>query len=193
MKYPYSHWVKMGLNAERYSVWNTTDVTYPPHINDTEARDEYNKAIIVQRLKELGFQGYMKHLNEKIIRLWVSSQFSSYRLGEWFEEKNDIIANIVSDFDSMQYKMFNLYSFIIKLFILLGSFAAILFCGTKDNLEGEVTRICIISTLIVFAFLLLWETAPHHTYEAFALLNITASLGIYKLFTKLIKKRNYID
>lgn len=29
----------------------------------------------------------MSHLNEKIEREWVSSQFSMYRIGEWFEQK----------------------------------------------------------------------------------------------------------
>lgn len=57
-----------------------------------------------------------------------------------------------------------------------------MFYKKKDENESEVIRIRIISTLGVFAFLLLWETAPHYTYEAFAFMNIPVSLGLYKLF-----------
>ena len=99
-KVPYSHWIKMGLNEQTYGVWNVPDVTYPDFVKNTEDRDEYNKEIILQRIKDFGVTGYIKHLNEKVERLWVSSQFSSYRLGEWFEQKNDTVTNIVSNFDS---------------------------------------------------------------------------------------------
>ena len=187
-KVPYSHWIKMGLNEQTYGVWNVPDVTYPDFVKNTEDMDEYNKEIILQRIKDFGVTGYIKHLNEKVERLWVSSQFSSYRLGEWFEQRNDTVTNIVSNFDSRAYKVFSVYSFLIKLFILFGTLAAgILYRKFNEN-ETEVLRICMTSILIVFVFLLLWETAPHYSYEVFAFMNIPASLGLYKLFTMLHRK-----
>ncbi|PEJ37284.1 hypothetical protein COE78_02055 [Bacillus pseudomycoides] len=77
------------------------------------------KKNIVQRLKDFGVAGYTSHLNEKVEREWVSSQFSMYRIGEWFEQKNDKITNIVSNYKTTSYKVFALYSYVIKLFILL--------------------------------------------------------------------------
>jgi hypothetical protein len=187
-KMPHSHWIKMGLNEETYGVWNVPDVTYPAYIKNTHDRDVYNKEIIVQRFKEYGPERYLKHLNEKIERLWVSSQFSAYRLGEWFEQKNSTVTNIVSNFDSKANKIFNLYSFVIKFFLIIGTLAAIILYRKTNENEGEVLRIFMISTLGVFVFLLLWETAPHYSYEAFAFMNIPASLGLFKIFTFLNRK-----
>ncbi|WJE51636.1 glycosyltransferase family 39 protein [Bacillus cereus] len=182
-KIPYSHWVKMGLNEQTYGVWNQSDVNYISDMHSTKEMDEHNKKIIVQRLKELGFTGYMSHLNEKIEREWVSSQFSMYRIGEWFEQKNDKITNIVSNYKTTSYKVFNLYTFIIKLLILLSTLAVVILYKKLNEKEAEVLRISLASTLIIFVFLLLWETAPHYTYEAWAFMNIPAALGLHKVFT----------
>lgn len=187
-KIPHTHWVKMGLNEQTYGVWNQQDSDYIADMNSTKEMDEHNKEVIVDRLQDLGFVGYMKHLNEKIEREWVSSQFSMYRVGEWFEQKNDKVTNIVSNYDSNLNKCFNIYSYVIKLFLFLSILVAIMFYKKMNNTETEVLRISMLSTFIVFVFLLLWETAPHYTYEAFAFMNVPASLGLYKLFTMLNKE-----
>ncbi|MGF9963086.1 hypothetical protein [Bacillus rhizoplanae] len=187
-KIPYSHWIKMGLNEQTYGVWNQSDADYISKMKNTKEMDEHNREIIVQRLKEFGVGGYIEHLNEKIEREWVSSQFSMYRIGEWFEQKNDKITNTVLNYNSTSYKVFDLYSYVIKLFLLLGTLAAIMFYRKINEMEAEVLRISMTSILITFVFLLLWETAPHYSYEAFAFMNIPASLGFYKLFTVLSRK-----
>jgi hypothetical protein len=189
VKIPYSHWIKMGLNKDTYGVWNTPDVTYPAYVTNTLERDRYNRDIIVERLKDMGFSGYIKHLDEKVEREWVSSQFSMYRVGQWFEQKNKFVSNIVYNYKSIYYPYFALFSYLIKLFLLLGTLAATIFYYKLNKSEAEVVRICLTSTLIVFVFLLLWETAPHYSYEAFALMNIPASLGFYKLFTMFNRRK----
>ncbi|MCU5377575.1 glycosyltransferase family 39 protein [Bacillus cereus] len=183
-KIPYTHWVQMGLNKDTYGVWNQADTDYinDENIKNTKDLDEHNKKVIVQRFNELGVMGYVHHLNEKITREWVSSQFSMYRIGEWFEQKNDKITNYVSNYSTTNYKIVTVYSYVIKLFVYVAVIAAVILYTKKDENESEVIRIAMISTLGVFTFLLLWETAPHYTYEAFAFMNIPASLGLYKLF-----------
>ncbi len=56
--------------------------------------------------------GYVQHLNEKITREWVSSQFSMYRIGEWFEQKNDTVTPYVSNYSTTNYKIITIYSYI---------------------------------------------------------------------------------
>ncbi len=183
-KIPYTHWVQMGLNKDTYGVWNQADTDYinDENIKNTKDLDEHNKKVIVQRFNELGVMGYVQHLNEKITREWVSSQFSMYRIGQWFEQKNDTVTNYVSNYSTTNYKIVTVYSYVIKLFVYGAVLAAIILYKKKDENESEVIRIAMISTLGMFTFLLLWETAPHYTYEAFAFMNIPASLGLYKLF-----------
>ncbi|MGG0302025.1 hypothetical protein ABEY59_07810 [Bacillus albus] len=183
-KIPFTHWVKMGLNKDTYGVWNQADADYidDENIKNTKDLNEHNKEVIVQRFSELGVTGYVQHLNEKITREWVSSQFSMYRIGEWFEQKNDTITNYVSNYSTTNYEIVTIYSYVIKLFVYVAVLAAVILYKKKDENESEVIRIAMISTLGVFTFLLLWETAPHYTYEAFAFMNIPASLGLYKLF-----------
>ena len=103
--------------------------------------------------------GYVHHLNEKITREWVSSQFSMYRIGQWFEQKNDKVTNFVSNFSTTKYKIVTIYSYVIKLFVYIAVIAAVILYTKKDEKESEVIRIAMISTLGVFTFLLLWETA----------------------------------
>ncbi|MDA1737556.1 glycosyltransferase family 39 protein [Bacillus cereus] len=136
--------------------------------------------------------GNVQHLNEKITREWVSSQFSMYRIGEWFEQKNDTVTHYVSNYSTTNYKIITIYSYVIKLFVYIAVLAAIILYKKKDENESEVIRITIMSTLGVFAFLLLWETAPHYTYEAFAFMNIPASLGLYKLFMIFNKEKQNV-
>ncbi|KGZ75406.1 glycosyltransferase family protein [Bacillus anthracis] len=193
-KIPFTHWVKMGLNKDTYGVWNQADSVYidDENMKNTKDLDEHNKKVIVQRFNELGIMGYVQHLNEKITREWVSSQFSMYRVGEWFEQKNDTVTHYVSNYSTTNYKIITIYSYVIKLFVYIAFLAAIILYKKKDENESEVIRITIISTLGVFAFLLLWETAPHYTYEAFAFMNIPASLGLYKLFMIFNKEKQNV-
>ncbi|MGN5649822.1 hypothetical protein [Bacillus sp. Brlt_9] len=183
-KIPYTHWIKMGVNKDTYGVWNQADTDYinDENIKNTKDLNEHNKEVISQRFKELGVTGYVQHLNEKITREWVSSQFSMYRIGQWFKQKNSTVTNFVSNYSTTNYKIVTIYSYIIKLFVYVAFVAAAILYKKKDENESEVIRIAMISTLGVFTFLLLWETAPHYTYEAFAFMNIPASLGLYKLF-----------
>lgn len=191
-KIPYTHWIKMGVNKDTYGVWNQADADYidDENIKNTKDLDEHNKEVIVQRFNELGVMGYVQHLNEKITREWVSSQFSMYRIGEWFEQKNDTVTNFVSNYSTTNYEIITIYSYVIKLFVYVAVMAAVILYTKKDESESEVIRIAMISTLGVFTFLLLWETAPHYTYEAFAFMNIPASLGLYKLFTIVTKDKH---
>ena len=191
-KIPYTHWVKMGLNKDTYGVWNQADADYidDENIKNTKDLNEHNKEVIVQRFNELGVMGYVQHLNEKITREWVSSQFSMYRIGQWFEQKNDKVTNFVSNYSTTKYEIVTIYSYVIKLFVYIAVMAAVILYTKKDEKESEVIRIAMISTLGVFTFLLLWETAPHYTYEAFAFMNIPASLGLYKLFTIVTKDKH---
>ncbi|TPV44086.1 glycosyltransferase family protein [Bacillus dicomae] len=193
-KIPYTHWVKMGLNKDTYGVWNQADADYidDENIKNTKDLNEHNKKVIVQRFNELGVMGYVQHLNEKITREWVSSQFSMYRIGQWFEQKNNMVANYVSNYSTEKYKIVTIYSYVIKLFVYVAVLAAVILYKKKDENESEVIRIAMISTLGVFTFLLLWETAPHYTYEAFAFMNIPASLGLYKLFTIFNKEQKNV-
>ncbi|MGN4943135.1 hypothetical protein [Bacillus cereus group sp. MYBK104-1] len=193
-KIPFTHWVKMGLNKATYGVWNQVDSVYidDENMKDTKDLDEHNKKVIVQRFNELGIMGNVQHLNEKITREWVSSQFSMYRIGEWFEQKNDTVTHYVSNYSTTNYKIITIYSYVIKLFVYIAVLAAIILYKKKDENESEVIRITIMSTLGVFAFLLLWETAPHYTYEAFAFMNIPASLGLYKLFMIFNKEKQNV-
>ncbi|WP_163254398.1 glycosyltransferase family 39 protein [Bacillus tropicus] len=193
-KIPFTHWVKMGLNKDTYGVWNQVDSVYidDESMKNTKDMNEHNKEVIVQRFNELGVMGYVQHLNEKITREWVSSQFSMYRIGEWFEQKNDTVTHYVSNYSTTNYKIVTIYSYVIKLFVYIAVLAAVILYKKKDENESEVIRITIISTLGVFAFLLLWETAPHYTYEAFAFMNIPASLGLYKLFTIFNKEKQNV-
>ncbi|WP_433770680.1 hypothetical protein [Bacillus wiedmannii] len=191
-KIPYSHWIKMGMNKETYGVWNQSDVYYIDDFSSTKEMDEHNKKIIAQRLNEFGVVGYVKHLNEKITREWVSSQFSMYRVGEWFQQKDETVTNFVSNYKETKYKIVNMYSYVFKLFIYLAFVAAVILYKQKDEAESEVIRISMVSTLGVLTFLLLWETAPHYTYEAFAFMNIPASLGLYKLFTIFNKEKKTV-
>ncbi|MGE1031594.1 hypothetical protein ACQGS5_18175, partial [Bacillus sp. GKis3/1] len=193
-KIPFTHWVKMGLNKDTYGVWNQADSVYidDENMKNTKDMNEHNKEVIVQRFNELGVMGYVQHLNEKITREWVSSQFSMYRIGEWFEQKNDTVTHYVSNYSTTNYKIVTIYSYVIKLFVYIAVIAAVILYKKKDENESEVIRITIISTLGVFAFLLLWETAPHYTYEAFAFMNIPASLGLYKLFMIFNKEKQNV-
>ena len=193
-KIPFTHWVKMGLNKDTYGVWNQADSVYidDENMKNTKDMNEHNKEVIVQRFNELGVMGYVQHLNEKITREWVSSQFSMYRIGEWFEQKNDTVTHYVSNYSTTNYKIVTIYSYVIKLFVYIAVLAAVILYKKKDENESEVIRITIISTLGVFAFLLLWETAPHYTYEAFAFMNIPASLGLYKLFMIFNKEKQNV-
>lgn len=139
----------MGLNKDTYGVWNQADSIYidDESMKNTKDMNEHNKEVIVQRFNELGVMGYVQHLNEKITREWVSSQFSMYRIGEWFEQKNDTVTHYVSNYSTTNYKIVTIYSYVIKLFVYIAVLAAVILYKKKDENESEVIRITIISTL----------------------------------------------
>ena len=70
-----------------------------------------------------------------------------YRIGEWFEQKNDTVTHYVSNYSTTNYKIITIYSYIIKLFVYIAVTAAIILYKKKDENESEVIRITIMSTL----------------------------------------------
>lgn len=67
----------------------------------------------------------MKHLDEKVGWIRVSSQFSNYRIRARYEQRDGWLLEVVSDNDTIHYTFFNIYSFIIKLLLLIGTLFAI--------------------------------------------------------------------
>lgn len=180
---PATHWIMMGLKDK--GGFNGDDVKLTLTKKTKDLQKDLNIKIIKQRLKNYGFNGYIKFLYKKLTYTWADgTMFAPVKLSRYPIFKFDFQKYIFKSKDNINshYTVPFLYvsqiSFSTMLiFIFLGSISLF----KRSNKFGYLFNICIFG---VFSFLIIWETRSRYLVCILPILLMSASIGIDFLINK---------
>lgn len=179
-QYPLNHWIMMGLKGNGGFNQDDSSFTFDSG-NYDEKKAAVNKEI-AKRLNEMGFDGMIEHLSEKLSYTWGDGTYYIYNHLNIMEEdkktqKNDY--NPLFEFvieDGKYYDQFCIYSnsmqMIMLIFMLLSSYYGIR--------RKKVTAMTLIRGIVfgIALFFMVWETRSRYIFNFTPMFILLASGGI---------------
>ncbi len=155
-KFPYTHWIMMGLGGE-YGAYLDEDVNFTKSFENEELKKAANIEVIKNRLNDKlrnNFNFFIKKINF----VWGDgTYYSNYKLVRGSYEKN-----IFHEFVTKDGKYYKYYSIVVQsihfamlIFITMSSFFAIF---KKD----DINLICRIAVFGLLLFFILWEARSRY-------------------------------
>lgn len=155
-KFPYTHWIMMGLGGE-YGAYLDEDVNFTKSFENEELKKAANIEVIKNRLNDKlrnNFNFFIKKINF----VWGDgTYYSNYKLVRGSYEKN-----IFHEFVTKEGKYYKYYSIVVQsihfamlIFITMSSFFAIF---KKD----DINLICRIAVFGLLLFFILWEARSRY-------------------------------
>jgi hypothetical protein len=187
-KMTYTHYLVMGIqNNGRYS---GAIQAHTLSFSTPEARIKENKRIIKQRLKELGFTGYLKFLYNKMNVTYGDGTFRSPLYVRYVQDPkapfNPWLYNPdTSTFTSQYFKENGKYFFIqhaSQQIVWFTIFLLIIINGISNILTPDPRTIIPLLTIFGISFVLsLWETNSRYLINLLPIFIIAATAGVGSL------------
>lgn len=175
---PFSHWIMMGLNGPDGG-YSAEDVEFSSSIRLQQGKEavfDANKKVIIERLKDYGLSGTLKHINHKVSLTWGDgTYYAPSKLQRNPVKDNKIKQYVIGEKNSMFVYISQFSHFIILLGILIG--AVKYYKKTTDFMQG--INICIFG---VFLFLIIWETRSRYLVCYLPILILSTFNGLDILF-----------
>lgn len=182
-EFPHTHHIMMMLNET--GGYNAEDVIYTKKFPTIEEKKNANIKEIKTRIKERGIFGTAHHLlYTKMVRTWTDSTFSSSD----YLGRNPIEKNYLNSFitmDGRYYEGYYIYTYLYYIILLIGM---VLSCLYYKN-ENKLITISKIITLLLIAFLIIWECNSRYVIQIMPLLIIISIFGWTELINKYLKER----
>ena len=175
---PATHWIMMGLKGP-VGQFNQEDVLFSQEIRLKYGKEEVkeeNINVIKARLKDYGFDGYIKFLNNKISFTWGDGTYYSVNKISRSPEKNSKIQEYIIGGKNTLFIYISQFSHIIILVMILISAIG----SIKKTASFEMSMH--IGIFGVFLFLVIWEARSRYLLCYLPILVITAFYGINYLF-----------
>lgn len=178
---PFTHWIMMGLNEEEGGYYEP-DVQFSSAIRlqqGKEAVSDANKKVIVERLRNYGLVGIIKHINTKASLTWgEGTYFAPNKMQRDPFKDSNIKRYVIGD----KNKVFVYISQFSHVIILLGIFIGAISCFKKTTDFMQLINICIFG---VFLFLIMWETRSRYLVCYLPVLILATFNGLNIMFDKL--------
>lgn len=205
--FPLLHWTAMGMvvNTDRsyirYGAFSKARFYEMRDLPNKSARQDYALRIISQRLKEFGFTGYVKFLNNKAV--WIMDDGSFYSIHYnivppgHFSHNDSIGGHTIQSFVSREGAYYKINRAIMQItwFIILGFIVLRSIQLSRTRFAAityyEVTLYTSLMGLV--AFILLTEGNPRYVYlytPVFILLGASSISGILDINVKHNRSHN---
>lgn len=178
-----THYFMMGLNTDTDGCFNGDDVAYSDSFPDVESRKRANIDLSIERLKEMGADGYLQHLIKKNLATYNDGTFSYGREGNFYgyiPEENGSLDHTLRQIFYMggeHYSILATVEHLLWLLVLIG----ICFCilpGSKEPLGENYIALALLG---VSLFLLLFEGRARYLYQFSPLYVILATAGLQRV------------
>lgn len=187
----YLHYIKMGLNEKSWGVFDYYDFKESTDIKIKRDRDEYNKLVIKERLKNYNLKSYLNHLIRKTLLNFNNGTFGWYWMATYPEKniisKENFITTYMKNIyysEGYYYKRFNFLQqsnwLIILIFTLLGVFSF------KNNYK----YIFLITIIGLFLFVSIFEASARYLFTNVPIFIICAMYGLQNIIE--IKNKIFI-
>lgn len=190
------HYFMMGLNTETDGAYNKSDVYYSfsQGNNPVGNKNKIDKSI--NRLKEMELNGFISHINKKMLVTYGDGTYAWGQEGQFFGEplaKSDGISNLLRSFyyeEKDNYKYFVTFEHLIWLTILVSSCGVILYLKNNKK-ENKVIYIIILSLIGITLYQILFEVRARYLFiysPFYLIIALFGWIGFYNTFLSLKKK-----
>lgn len=181
-KFPYTHWIMMGLNG--IGNYNVNDVQYTMSFDDYESRYQATEKILKQRLYELGIQGVLKQFYKKATTYeW---NYGTYYAERYLGDAGDFPAhpNIIHEFVLTKGQYHSIFrsatqAYYLLLFLLFVVGLIIELISHHSNFEVGILYIFMTGILLFF---MLWEAHPRYIFHVSLIMLILATNTLYRIW-----------
>lgn len=186
-KYPYSHWIMMGVEdidkdnngRNSYGGYNVTDYDLTYNHMKTGDASSFNMHEYVNRVRKMKFTGYINYLNKKAVNTWTDGYyFVDVKLGIQQLHKDEPIYQFIF----LKNKKFFIYfvqgiQFVFIICLIIDSIV-----NFKNNSEIDYLKLTIIGLAIFF---LLWENRSRYLYNYIPLFILQITILYDSIFKKM--------
>ena len=190
-KFPTSHWVMMSMNAS--GGYNPQDVIFTKELGNYQAKKEGTQKQIIDRAKEKGFLGLLKHITDiKLLRQWGNSLLAGDDyISRSPSNQNSFFERLFGikqfDNDARYHWICLIFSWIFYALLLLGCFISILFSYKTKKLNFLQ-----IAILGMFLFFSIWECNSRYLLVFVPVLLLCSFMGWNYMRNYLLKNNNRI-
>lgn len=177
-KFPYSHWVAMGLSGN--GDWGREDFEDSLNAQDYEDRNTINVNKIKTRITDFGFKGLAKHLLNKSYFTWADGNYYSQSwMGSMAKYHEGINKYFYYSNNNEKYKYIGYFTQIIHFSI----FSLIIFLAFTNIRRGRKSKgnIILLSIYGIFIFLLVWETRSRYLVNFIPIFIYGSVMGLRQL------------
>jgi hypothetical protein len=194
-----SHYFMMGLNPDTDGVYSSDDCGFSFSITDKKLRTSENVRVAVERIKEYGPLGVVKHCIKKTLVNYGDGTFFFGGEGTFYKivypEKNSYISQKLRDFfwrSGNGYMINATIKQFVWLFVLVISIGNARYLFKKDEISSDLLYIVLLSIIGSGLFQLLFEARSRYLYiyaPYFIILAMTGLEGAYHTINKFYNRR----
>lgn len=190
---PLTHFMMMGLNPITKGSYNRDDYNYSMSFSTKEKRQEANKEMILQRLKDYGLIGYGKLLLSKNLSVYNDGSFSWELEGGFHypsSQSNEWTSDVLAQYyyaDGDYYQLFLLVNQTVWILVLGLAIISALYIG-KYHREVTVVFLAILGLSL---FLLLFECRARYLFLYLPLYIVLAGIGVERIIQFVGSNRNH--
>lgn len=175
---PKLHWVMMGLSGN--GDYNDADYQMTVSV-PAESRDAFVRMMILQRIKDYGFSGMLRHLHEKIAFVWgEGTYFSSVKIDRCRAKASwlDKYVNYLGE-DFLPYASFEegVMAFVELMLAISGLY---LFFSKEKDPDLVLAEISVFG---LFLFECLWEARSRYLFNFLPVFIFIAAVMLRKIAT----------
>lgn len=195
-KFGMAHYLMMGLNSDTTGIYSLEDVEFSANCKNQEERSKRNIEVALERIKKLGFKGYVEFISKKTLTNYNDGTFAWGVEGNFFVgAKNDINTKISPRMKSLYYtdgKFFNIYATLVQVIwicVICGVFLKTVFAVFDKNADYDYL-IMILAVVGLTVFELLFEARARYLYIYTPIYIILGIYGFREL-NNWIKERKF--
>ena len=188
LKFGVAHFFAMGMNEVDRGVYSQEDVDYSFSFETSKERTAANLAKGFDRIQQMGFTGFIRHLFRKLLTTYHDGTFAWGMEGGFFVQVVDNVNTRMAPFlksifysDGSRYEIFKLVAQFIWIAVLIFTFASGLIKQTEEN-RVEL-NILMLSIVGLTTFEMLFEVRARYLFLYAPIFCILATLGLENMYT----------
>lgn len=188
MRFGIEHFFMMGLNETDGGGFSQEDVDYSRSFETSKERTEGNIERSVERLRKMGFAGYLRQISRKLLTVYCDGTFAWGMEGGFYVQVVDNVNTCMTPFlksiyysDGSRHEVFKLTEQFVWITILILAFASGLIKQTEENrTELSILMLTIVGLTV---FEMLFEVRARYLFLYTPIYCILATLGCENMYS----------
>lgn len=181
-----AHFLMMGLNTDTDGSFSAEDADFSASFQTSAERSRADMERALERLKQMGFGGYLRHLYRKMLMTFHDGTFGWWGEGTFYtpavESPNMTVSPILKSLyyrDGTRHEFYKLTAQLawMTVLFLTGAYG-LLSAGKSGKFETDVLKLSIIGITL---FLMLFESRARYLFMYIPYFCVLAAMGLAEL------------